>query len=129
MRTCDGRTALGDPKGVNQTVVKIELSGEIIEEEPGKPVFYRGIRTFPKLGAMAHRIRANDLRAIYSIRGEEGVEIGSLTQNPADSRHRQHRRAHEPPLRGLRLDRRREDRPRWPCCSSNASAICPNCAC
>ena len=71
-----------NPGGVNQTLVKVELSGEIIDEQPGKPVFYRGIRSFPTLGAVAHRMRAGDLRAIYSIRGEEGVEIGRLTQNP-----------------------------------------------
>ncbi len=71
------------PGGLNQTLVKVELSGEIIDEEPGKPVFYRGIKSFPTLGAVAHRMRAGDLRAIYSIRGEEGVEIGRLTQNTA----------------------------------------------
>jgi hypothetical protein len=75
-----GRT--WDPEGTNLTLVKIELNGEIIDEAPGKPVFYRGIRSFPTLGAMAHRMRAGDLRAIYSIRGVAGVEIGRLTQNP-----------------------------------------------
>ena len=69
-------------------LVKVELSGEIIDEAPGKPVFYRGIRSFPTLGAVAHRIRAGDLAAIYTIRGEEGVEIGRLTQNPTPSRRR-----------------------------------------
>ena len=65
----------------NLALIKIELSGEIIDEAPGKPVFHRGIRSFPTLGSMAHRIRASDLRAIYSIRGGLGVEIGRLTQN------------------------------------------------
>jgi len=71
------------PDGSNQTLVKIELSGEIVDEAPGKPVFYRGIRSFPILGAIAHRMRAGDLRAIFAIRGEAGVEIGRLTQNPS----------------------------------------------
>ncbi len=75
-----GRT--WDPDGVNLTLVKIELNGEIIDEAPGRPAFHRGIRSFPVLGAISHRIRAADLRAIYSIRGVEGVEIGRLTQNP-----------------------------------------------
>ena len=75
-------------EGVNHLLVKIELSGEIIDEEPGKPVFFRGIRSFPALGAIAHRIRASDLAAIYQIRGEEGVEIGRLTQNPSHTRQR-----------------------------------------
>jgi DNA helicase HerA-like ATPase len=70
-------------EGVNHTLVKVELSGEIIDEAPGKPVFHRGIRSFPALGAVAHRIRTADLAAIYQIRGEEGVEIGRLTQNPS----------------------------------------------
>ena len=47
-------------QGVNLTLVKIELSGEVVDEA-GKPVFYRGVRSFPNLGAVAHRIRAEDL--------------------------------------------------------------------
>jgi hypothetical protein len=68
-------------EGVNLTLVKIELSGEVVDEAPGKPVFHRGVSSFPNLGAIAHRIRADDLAAIYTIRGAEGAEIGSLTQN------------------------------------------------
>ncbi len=67
--------------GDNTVLVKIELSGEIIDESPGKPKFFRGISSYPALGAYAHRIRANDLRAIYSFGTEEGVEIGRLSQN------------------------------------------------
>ncbi len=80
--TADHRWAADD---INETLVKIELSGEIIDEAPGKPVFYRGIRSFPVLGAVAHRMRSGDLRAIYAIRGEVGVEVGKLTQNPTIS--------------------------------------------
>lgn len=69
-------------EGVNRASVRIELAGEIVEEQPGNPVFHRGIRNFPTLGSVAHRIRAGDLKAIYQIRGEEGVEFGRLTQNP-----------------------------------------------
>ena len=68
--------------GVNTALVKIELTGEIVDEAPGKPVFYRGIRSFPTLGAIAHRIRAGDLRAIFSVEGAKIVEVGTLTQNP-----------------------------------------------
>jgi uncharacterized protein len=67
---------------INMAVIKIELAGEIVEDEPGKGSFHRGIRSFPTLGAVAHRIRSSDLQAIYQIRGEEGVEFGRLTQNP-----------------------------------------------
>ncbi len=69
-------------EGINETLIKVELSGEIVDDERGKPVFHRGIRSFPTLGAVAHRIRAGDLAAIYTIHGDEGVEIGRLTQNP-----------------------------------------------
>jgi hypothetical protein len=70
-------------EGTNLTLVKIELSGEVVDDPSGKPVFYRGISSFPNLGAPAHRIRAKDLSAIYTIRGVEGAEIGTLTQNPS----------------------------------------------
>jgi DNA helicase HerA-like ATPase len=65
----------------NHTLVRIELTGEIVDEAPGKPVFYRGIRSFPTLGAVAHRIRAADLRAIFAVHKEKVVEVGTLTQN------------------------------------------------
>ena len=65
----------------NMTMVRIELTGEIVDEAPGKPVFYRGIRNFPALGSIAHRIRQLDLRAIYTFRGKEGVTLGQLSQN------------------------------------------------
>ena len=67
--------------GANYALVKIELTGEIVDEAPGKPVFYRGIRSFPTLGAIAHRIRAADLRAIFAVNNASVVEIGTLTQN------------------------------------------------
>ena len=65
----------------NIAYVKVELSGEIVDDEFGEPSFFRGIRSYPALGAVAHRIRADDLKAIYSFRGVQGVEIGRLTQN------------------------------------------------
>jgi DNA helicase HerA-like ATPase len=67
--------------GVNSTLVKIELTGEVVDEAPGKSIFYRGIRAFPVLGAAAHRIRAGDLRAIFAVREGAGVEVGTLSQN------------------------------------------------
>ena len=67
--------------GVNTAMVKIELTGEIVDEAPGKPMFYRGIRAFPTLGCTAHRIRAGDLRAIFATHTAHVVEMGVLTQN------------------------------------------------
>jgi uncharacterized protein len=68
---------------VNTARVTIELAGEIVDDSSGAPYFHRGVGSFPSLGAPAHRIRADDLRAIYTFRGREGVEIGRLSQNEA----------------------------------------------
>ena len=76
--TDDGRWSENE---CNAARVTIELNGEIIDDPNGAPFFHRGVRSFPSLGAPAHRIRANDLRAIYTFRGRQGVEIGRLSQN------------------------------------------------
>ena len=76
--TDDGRWS---EKEANAARVTIELNGEIIDGSEGAPFFNRGVRSFPSLGAPAHRIRADDLRAIYTFRGRQGVEIGRLSQN------------------------------------------------
>jgi DNA helicase HerA-like ATPase len=65
----------------NVVYVKIELNGEVVDDKSGAPLFYRGVRSYPALGSVAHRMRADDLKAIYTFRGVEGVEIGRLTQN------------------------------------------------
>ncbi|HEY6735284.1 MAG TPA: ATPase, partial [Roseiarcus sp.] len=71
--TDDGRWSEDE---ANAARVTIELNGEIIDDPNGAPFFHRGVRSFPSLGAPAHRIRADDLRAIYTFRGRQGVEIG-----------------------------------------------------
>ncbi len=71
-----------DTNGVNIALVKIELSGEIVDQEGGTPRFYRGIHAFPPLGCIAHRIRAGDLKAIFSVGDARVVEVGVLSQNP-----------------------------------------------
>ena len=76
--TDDGRWSESE---ANAARVTIELNGEIIDDPNGAPFFHRGVRSFPSLGAPAHRIRADDLRAIYTFRGRQGVEIGRLSQN------------------------------------------------
>ena len=67
---------------VNIALVKIELSGEILDQQGGAPRFYRGIHAFPPLGCIAHRIRASDLKAIFSVENARVVEVGVLSQNP-----------------------------------------------
>jgi Helicase HerA, central domain len=74
----DGRWSENE---ANIARVTIELNGEIIDDPNGAPLFHRGVRSFPSLGAPAHRIRADDLRAIYTFRGRQGIEIGRLSQN------------------------------------------------
>lgn len=74
--------AWSDGDDGNIAHVKIELAGEILDDERGQPVFYRGMRNYPELGAIAHRIRTRDLAAIYAFRGRQGVEIGRLSQAP-----------------------------------------------
>jgi DNA helicase HerA-like ATPase len=76
--TDDGRWSENE---ANAARVTIELNGEIIDDPNDAPFFHRGVRSFPSLGAPAHRIRADDLRAIYTFRGQQGVEIGRLSQN------------------------------------------------
>ena len=76
--TVDGKWLEGE---TNVARLTCELSGEIIDEAPGRPVFHRGIRSYPSLGAIVHRIRATDLKAIYTFKGKGGVEIGRLSQN------------------------------------------------
>ena len=66
---------------LNTVSVKIELTGEVVDDAEGKPQFRRGITSYPALGAVAHHIRARDLAAIFSFRGSDGIEIGRLTQN------------------------------------------------
>jgi hypothetical protein len=76
--TDDGRWSENE---ANVARVTVELNGEILDDSNGAPFFHRGVRSFPSLGAPAHRIRADDLRAIYTFRGQQGVEIGRLSQN------------------------------------------------
>ena len=69
--------------GQNAIEVSIELVGEVRDPtEPGrKPTFDRGITNYPHIGAIAHRIRARDLQAVYDLAGRRGITVGSLSQD------------------------------------------------
>jgi DNA helicase HerA-like ATPase len=67
----------------NLALVKVELNGVVVDEPGGTSRFYRGIASYPRLGAVAHRIRAADLAAIYAFSGGAGIEIGRLSQDAA----------------------------------------------
>ncbi|GGA99729.1 ATPase [Brucella endophytica] len=61
--------------------IHIELIGEARSTPDGKSSFTSGISQYPHMGAIAHRIRAADLSAIYATSGRKTVSIGALTQD------------------------------------------------
>lgn len=70
--------------GFNELLASIDLVGEI-RDFNGEPLFQRGINCYPHLGAEAHRIRQSDLRSIYRVASEQGVEVGKLAQDQSIS--------------------------------------------
>ncbi|MET0168931.1 MAG: DUF87 domain-containing protein [Aliihoeflea sp.] len=64
----------------NALIVRVELVGEV-RDVAGKPTFDRGITLYPHVGAIAHRIRARDLEAVYDLAGRAAVSIGRLSQD------------------------------------------------
>jgi uncharacterized protein len=65
----------------NILLVQVELVGEVVDMPQGGRVFRRGIATYPWLGAVAHRIRSDDLRAVFDLGARKGVEIGRVSQD------------------------------------------------
>lgn len=66
----------------NAIEVNVELIGEVRDmPAPASPVFDRGVTQYPHIGAIAHRIRARDLRAVYDLAGRQSVTVGSLSQD------------------------------------------------
>jgi DNA helicase HerA-like ATPase len=66
----------------NAIEVSVELIGEV-RDVNGRPVFDRGITIYPNIGAIAHRIRARDLEAVYDLGGKNSVRVGNLSQDDA----------------------------------------------
>ncbi|MGD9912921.1 MAG: ATP-binding protein [Rhizobiaceae bacterium] len=70
--------------GNNPIEVSVELVGEVRDDPlADKPVFDRGITTYPHIGAIAHRIRSRDLEAVYDLGGRGALQIGQLSQDEA----------------------------------------------
>ncbi|MGN6468833.1 MAG: ATP-binding protein [Rhizobiaceae bacterium] len=68
--------------GHNRIEVSVELIGEVRDAPAaGKAKFDRGVTIYPHIGAMAHRIRALDLHAVYDVSGKDSVTIGNLSQD------------------------------------------------
>jgi DNA helicase HerA-like ATPase len=71
-----------DQNGQNAIEVSVELIGEVRDREPpATPVFDRGITVYPHIGAVAHRIRNRDLKAVYDLAGRHAITIGHLSQD------------------------------------------------
>lgn len=69
--------------GENPMRVMVELVGEI-GAAPGEPPRFRsGISIYPPVGAMAHRIRTDDLALVHDLGHRAGVQIGQLSQDAA----------------------------------------------
>ncbi len=69
------------PNNANVVHIHLELVGEIRANEDGTETFSSGIANYPFMGALAHRIRASDLTAIYASGVENPTSIGNLSQD------------------------------------------------
>jgi uncharacterized protein len=69
--------------GEDQVIhVLVELTGEIRQDTPeSTPYFSGGIKNYPYMGAIAHRIRHSDLATIYAESGAKTAKIGYLAQD------------------------------------------------
>lgn len=68
-------------KGVDGAILlSVELSGEVRPDAHRGFVFSGGISNYPHIGAIAHRIRKQDLSTIYKASDDSAVTIGSLSQ-------------------------------------------------
>lgn len=67
--------------GDNVVHIHIELVGEIVPQDGDKLSFNSGISNYPYMGAVAHRIRAADLAAIYASTDATTTTIGTLSQD------------------------------------------------
>jgi uncharacterized protein len=64
-----------EDEGGNPLMISVELIGEVRDRD-GAPFFDRGVTEYPHIGALAHRIRSRDLRAIYDLGGRRSIGIG-----------------------------------------------------
>ena len=71
-----------DPDAQNPITLHVELSGEVRPDDVRGFVFSSGITHYPYIGAVAHRIRKQDLVTIYKTSDKSAVAIGNLSQSP-----------------------------------------------
>lgn len=68
-------------KEINAVIVNGDILGEVYEEEDGKLKFKRGVRQYPPMGSIAHRMRVGDLECIFDIGARKSVSVGKISQN------------------------------------------------
>lgn len=61
-------------------VLRVELSGEVRSDPQRGAVFSGGISSYPSIGAVAVRIRKEDLSTIYRASDKSAITIGALSQ-------------------------------------------------
>jgi uncharacterized protein len=70
-----------DPNLDHVVHIMVELTGEIRQDKPDSPSYFSGgIKAYPYMGAIAHRIRHADLAAVYAASDGNIVTIGNLAQ-------------------------------------------------
>ncbi|MGB8816552.1 MAG: ATP-binding protein, partial [Rhizobiaceae bacterium] len=70
-----------DPNLDHVVHILVELTGEIRQDKPDSPSYFSGgIKAYPYMGAIAHRIRHADLAAVYASTEVNIVTIGNLAQ-------------------------------------------------
>ncbi len=77
--------SIWDDNGVNSVSVYADLLGEVNTNELGRPIFKRGVSKYPNVGALAHKIRMDDLKSIFDLGTKKGINVGTLSQNPSIS--------------------------------------------
>lgn len=66
--------------GVNTLLIHIELVGEIRPGKDGSTTFSSGIANYPRMGSIAHRIRASDLETMHHNDAASTITVGHLAQ-------------------------------------------------
>ncbi|MEM0900026.1 MAG: DUF87 domain-containing protein [Pseudomonadota bacterium] len=65
----------------NDVKIHVEYVGEVSDDENGNQQFSSGLSAYPPLGAKCHRIRHDDLSAIFKNEDGNVVSVGALSQN------------------------------------------------
>jgi hypothetical protein len=66
---------------------KMDLLGEIKEEQSGRPCFTRGVREYPAVGAAGALLSQQALELVYGGSGNDMVRVGDLNQDSTVGAH------------------------------------------